>query len=164
MSEEFTLFWDGPFSQWCWSSFTINSIEYNCAEQYMMFKKAHLFGDSSAVVAILTSVDPAEQKRLGRSITNYSDDAWQRMAANGKPFCWNVVFEGNLAKFRQNKWLKGELLKTVGTTLVEASPDDQIWGIGMSASDPRSRDRSQWLGKNWLGEVLTAVRDRLDTP
>ena len=159
--EKFTLFWDGPFSQWCHSPFVINSIEYGCAEQYMMAQKAHLFQDHNAVVAILSTHDPEEQKRFGRGIVDYTDEAWQQVEANGKPLCWNIVFKGNLAKFRQNPGLAGELLKTTGTTLVEASPVDTVWGIGIKQTDPRARDRSRWLGKNWLGQVLTAVREEL---
>lgn len=159
--EKFTPFWDGPFSQWCSSPFVIDSTEYSCAEQYMMAQKARLFGDHYALVGIISTQDPEEQKRIGRSIVGYSDDAWQQLEANGKPLCWNVVFKGNLAKFEQNEGLRKELFKTAGTTLVEASPVDTIWGIGLKQTDPRAQDRTKWLGKNWLGEVLTEVREAL---
>ena len=161
MEEQFTFFWDGPFSQWCRSVFTIDDITYNCAEQYMMAKKAHLFGDHNAVVAILSTSDPEEQKRLGRGVVGYTDARWQQTQSNGQPLCWNVVYDGTMAKFSQHKGLRGELLKTVGTTIVEASPEDPIWGIGLRKSDPRAQHRQFWLGKNWLGEILTVVRDTI---
>lgn len=160
--EKFTFFWDGPFSQWCESPFTLGNINFNRAEQYMMYQKAMLFKDPQAALAILLSNDPEEQKALGRKVEGYTDERWHRtMQMNDKPLCWNIVYDGNIAKFTQNKGLRGELLKTRGTTLVEASPTDQIWGIGLKASDPRAQIKSEWLGKNWLGEVLTVVRDSL---
>lgn len=67
----------------------------------------------------------------------------------------------NKAKFLQNDDILRELLKTVGTTIVEASPDDNIWGIGLSAEDPMAQNRSIWKGTNWLGEVLTSLRDEI---
>ena len=45
-TDRFVLFWNGPFSQWYPSKFTIDGIEYNCCEQYMMAKKALMFGDA----------------------------------------------------------------------------------------------------------------------
>ena len=41
--EEFTFFYTGDstvFSQWYLTKFTVDGIEYNCAEQYMMYQKA----------------------------------------------------------------------------------------------------------------------------
>ncbi|MCK4501037.1 NADAR family protein [Candidatus Babeliales bacterium] len=160
-NEKFTFFWDGPFSQWCESKFYSEGIEYNCAEQFMMAHKAELFADHNAVTAILATKDPVEQKRIGRSIEGYSDELWHGLRGNGRPYCWNVVRLGNRLKFEQHEGLMKELLKTAGTTLVEASPVDTIWGIGLKASDPLAQNRATWRGKNWLGEVLTDVRETL---
>jgi ribA/ribD-fused uncharacterized protein len=44
---------------------------------------------------------------------------------------------------------------------VEASPLDRVWGIGLTADDPRAADPSSWLGLNLLGEALMEVRSRL---
>jgi ribA/ribD-fused uncharacterized protein len=152
--EQFTFFWGGEFSQWYPSKFTIDNVEYNCAEQYMMAKKADLFGDHEMWSAIMNSTSPREQKALGRGVANFNADVWN---ANCKRF----VKEANIAKFTQNPKLKKVLLDTVGTTLVEASPQDKIWGIGLHETDPKAWSRTTWEGTNWLGEIITEVRDEL---
>lgn len=162
MDEQFTLFWDGPFSQWHPSSFLIDDQEYSCAEQYMMAEKARLFGDAATLEAILETEDPRRQKALGRAVEDFDEAAWQDDDnPQGRPLCWLVVWIGNAAKFGQSAYLREELLATRGTTLVEASPHDRLWGIGRSADEPGARERSQWRGLNWLGEVLTELRERL---
>ena len=72
-----------------------------------------------------------------------------------------IVTAGSRAKFAQNATLRQALLDTVGTELVEASPFDRIWGIGLAATDARATDPSQWRGQNLLGKILTRVRDEL---
>ena len=161
MMETFTFFWDGPFSQWYSSSFCIDSVKYNCAEQFMMAEKARYFVDDGALDAIMRVEHPRDQKQIGREIADFDVSEWEHKESNGRPFCWNVVNRGNVAKFSQNPKLLKTLLKTESTTLVEASPVDSIWGIGLAADDQRAHDRSTWLGTNWLGEVLTAVREDL---
>lgn len=152
--ETFTFFWNGPFSQWHICKFKLDNVEYNCAEQWMMASKARFFKDDLSLRKILKANDPREQKRLGREVANFIEDKWNGVARD-------VVYRGNEAKFIQNPKLKEVLLKTKGTTLVEASPYDQVWGIGLRESDPRALDRKTWKGKNWLGQVLTALRDEL---
>lgn len=158
---EYTFFWDGPFSQWQESDFELDDVEYGCAEQYMMAEKARLFEDEDILDAIMESDSPRQQKALGRMVENFSVDEWEEGEENGRPHCWNVVWRGNMAKFSQNPGLRDQLLATEGTTLVEASPVDQIWGIGLAETDPAAQDRTTWLGRNWLGEVLTDVREQL---
>lgn len=160
--EEFTFFWNGPFCQWEESYFEIDGVEYSCAEQYMMAEKARLFEDERTLDMIMDTDDPATQKKLGRLVENFDVDVWQDDdTPNGKPLCWNIVYRGTIAKFSQNEQLKRELFKTRGTTLVEASPYDKIWGIGLGEGDPGCNSRDTWLGMNWLGEVLTQARDHL---
>lgn len=156
--EQFTFFWDGPFSQWEPSPFLLDEVEYTCAEQYMMAEKARLFEDEATLEEILEAEDPRTQKRLGREVADFCVDDWEEDQDNGRPYCWNVVWRGNMAKFSQNEHLLDDLLDTGDTTLVEASPHDRIWGIGLRARDPRAGTREAWLGRNWLGEVLTEVR------
>ena len=159
--EEFTLFWHGPLSQWEESFFTLDGVEYNCTEQYMMAAKARLFEDEQTLNMIMESDSPKTQKKLGRLVDGFTDDIWQEDQDNGYSRAWNIVWSGNMAKFSQNPWLLANLRYTEGSTLVEASPHDRIWGIGMRESDPGARDRSCWLGLNLLGEVLTSVREHL---
>jgi ribA/ribD-fused uncharacterized protein len=152
--EKFTLFWNGPFSQWHRCVFIIDGVQYNCAEQYMMAMKAYLFGDQLVYDKIMKSGNPRDQKQFGRKVSNFIAHIWDEIARD-------VVFRGNLGKFSQNEDLKNQLFDTKGTTLVEASPYDSIWGIGLSADSPKAQKRELWQGSNWLGEVLNAVRDQL---
>jgi ribA/ribD-fused uncharacterized protein len=155
---KFTFFWNGPFSQWESCTFKVDGITYNCAEQYMMAKKAKLFKDEDTYEKIMEATHPREQKKLGRQVKGFHADRWNNVARE-------IVYEGNHAKFTQNPKLLKKLLETKGTTLVEASPYDCIWGIGMREGDKGVNDRSNWRGKNWLGEVLTGLReDLIDKP
>ena len=154
MTEQFTFFWNGPFSQWHASEFKIDGIKYVTAEQFMMHQKAVLFGDGDIAIMILATKKPREQKALGREVRNFDVTVWNERVKE-------IVKEGNLAKFSQNPDLLAELLETKGTTLVEASPHDTIWGIGLGEWDDDIHDRSKWKGTNWLGEVLTEVRIEL---
>lgn len=152
--EEFEFFWNGPFSQWLRCRFVVDGVKYNCAEQYMMAEKARLFGDKKMERAIMKSTSPREQKAFGRKVKNFNVHKWESVARD-------IVYKGNYAKFTQDKKLLKVLLLTKGTTIVEASPYDKIWGIGLRKDDKRAQSRSTWQGKNWLGEVLTKLRDDL---
>ncbi len=153
IDEKFTFFWAGPFSQWATSVFKIDGVTYSSAEQYMMAEKARFFGDEETVKKIMQTAIPYEQKKLGRQVKNFNKNKWKAVARD-------VVYKGNVAKFSQNPHLKEKLMETKGTTLVEASPHDELWGIGLREDDPRAQNRSQWQGRNWLGEVITKVREK----
>jgi ribA/ribD-fused uncharacterized protein len=154
-SEKFTFFSKGPFSQWHQGApFVINGITYNDAETYMMWYKGQLFSGGKLTNEILNASHPSVAKDLGRKVEGFSLPIWKAAARPG-------VFVGNMAKFTQHKYLLDRLVATEGTTLVEASPEDTIWGIGLAAADPRAQNRDTWLGMNWLGEVLTDVRDTI---
>ena len=151
---DFTFFWQGgsPFSQWHRSDFVVDGFQYTCAEQYMMHRKALLFEDKEIAQQIMQAgYNPKEHKALGRKVKNFDPGMWEAQARV-------VVYNGNKAKFTQNPKLKEQLEATKGTLLVEASPYDKIWGIGLEKTDPRAHDRSTWNGKNWLGQVLTQLR------
>lgn len=162
---QFHLFWGGPFSQWLDSEFEIDGVTYNCCEQYMMAEKARLFKDDEALEAIMDSCDPREQKAIGRTVSNFDKDEWEKILPWGdddeKPYCWQIVWKCNYAKFTQNPGLLEALMETGDKLLVEASPYDAIWGIKLGEEDPRAQDRSQWQGLNWLGEVITDVREAI---
>lgn len=149
---KYTFFFNGPFSQWHPAKFIIDNVAYNCAEQYMMAEKARLFEDDESLRIIMSCRDPWFQKRQGRLVKGFDKDAWHQESKL-------IVYRGNLAKFKQNPDLWRTLAKTQGSTLVEASPTDRIWGIGLSEDDPKRFDEKSWNGLNWLGEILTKVRD-----
>lgn len=152
----YTMFFTeaSPFSQWFRCSFTEGGNTFNCAEQFMMHGKAVLFGDAEVAEKILTAAHPREHKALGRKVKSFDDKVWKASRER-------IVLAGNRAKFTQNAELKELLLATKGTELVEASPYDKIWGIGLAASDPRAQDPSQWRGQNLLGRILTQLREEL---
>ena len=152
MTEKFTFFWHGPLSQWAVSPFRFNGILFRTAEQFMMFFKAVLFEDYDVAGKIMEAVSPKEQKGLGRTVKNFNFDVWSKVARD-------LVYVGNYCKFTQDVKFNEILLETKGTTLVEASPYDKIWGIGLSEDSPFALMRSTWNGKNWLGETLTKVRE-----
>ncbi len=148
---KFNFFWNGPFSQWAKSPFEIDGVKFNTCEQYMMYKKAMLFKDSSIAQEILKTSDPRKQKSLGRQVKNFDDSVWMVHA-------YNYVVEGNRAKFSQNDELATLLKATCGQTLVEASPYDRRWGIGMMEGDIGIEDPKNWHGENLLGKAITQVR------
>lgn len=154
--ERFTFFYRSasPFSQWHPARFTVAGVTFQSAEQYMMYGKAKLFGDEQTAWRMMRTASPAEQKALGREVAGFDRELWEAR-------CRSIVYDGNYAKFTQNEPLLGALLATRGTTLVEASPTDRIWGVGLAEGDPAILQRATWRGKNWLGEVLTALREAI---
>jgi len=142
------------FSQWWLSSFDVDGITYKTAEHWMMAKKALLFNDKEIFEKIIQAKSPAEAKKLGREVKNYVDTVW---LANR----FEIVKEGNLYKFGQNKDLKEFLLNINERILVEASPVDPIWGIGMAADHKEVNNPEKWQGLNLLGFALMEVRDEL---
>lgn len=142
-------------SQWWESSpFTVDGITYATAEHWMMAQKALLFGDQVAYEKILVAKTPAEAKKLGRGVLNFDVELW-------KEKCFEVVTQGNVYKFGQNADLKEYLLNTRDRILVEASPYDQVWGIGLAAEAPEAAHPEQWKGLNLLGFALMVTRDIL---
>jgi ribA/ribD-fused uncharacterized protein len=155
LMEHFTFFHRSSslFSQWNTDTpFFKYGIRFKTAENFMMYRKGMLFGAEQTLLDDILNSDARDAKALGKKIPNFNQAIWDVAA---KP----LVAEGSYAKFSQNPQALITLLATDGTTLVEASPSDRIWGIGLSAHDHRARDRKTWLGLNWLGEVLTDVRD-----
>ncbi|MBP6632922.1 MAG: NADAR family protein [Kofleriaceae bacterium] len=145
---------DAPFSQWHPARFEVDGVPFACAEQYMMYGKAVLFADAEAAARILAAGSPRQQKAIGRQVRGFDEARWRAARMD-------IVRTGSLAKFGQNPALRAALLETAPTTLVEASPFDRVWGIGLSADDPRADDPSRWRGQNLLGQILTEVRAAL---
>lgn len=154
MTQKFTFFWhsDSPFSNWYPQPFVHDGIKFNCSEQYMMFKKAMLFKDYDVAEMIMDQTSPRKQKFLGRQVRGYDDATW--MAE-----CQPIMVPGLVSKFMQDTYSLNCMLDTGDSIIVEASPYDKVWGIGMTADDPRATDPSQWVGQNLLGIVLMDARD-----
>lgn len=141
-------------SQWYPASFAIDGHLYKNTEQYMMAQKAKLFDDHDIFSKILLTGNPKEIKALGRLVKNYQDDTWVKHR-------FAIVVKGNLAKFSQNKNLGQFLLNTGDQVLVEASPFDKIWGIGVDEHDQTVDKPVLWKGLNLLGFALMEVRRQL---
>jgi ribA/ribD-fused uncharacterized protein len=141
------------FSQWYPAQFVIDGVLYPTAEHYMMAQKAELFNDTETLALILNAPTPAAAKALGRQVRGFDDARWlaQRFA---------VVVRANQAKFAQNPELDEVLKKTGSAIIVEASPVDRIWGIGLAKADAQANDPNQWRGLNLLGFALMQVRDQ----
>ena len=162
---DYLMFWGGTpkdpkltdascLSQWFPARFEVDGVAYTTAEHFMMAAKARLFGDEQAVAKILSASTPAEAKAHGRAVRGYQDDAWENARVE-------AVVRGNVAKFGQNEALGAFLRATRHRVLVEASPRDAIWGIGMGSSDPDARIPARWRGRNLLGFALMEARARL---
>ena len=164
-SLEYLFFWshrpnpDGAvgktcFSQWLEASFEIDGIRYQTAEHYMMASKARLFDDRIILPEILAANHPRQTQTLGRKIQGFQETIWNEHR-------FQIVVDGNVAKFQQNPLLTEFILSTQDHILVEASPDDRIWGIGLAADNLNINNPHLWQGTNLLGFALMEVRSLL---
>lgn len=141
-------------SQWWMQDFMVDGVTYSCAEQYMMAEKARLFDDKEMLAQIMRARQPKEMKAYGRAVRNFDKDIWEAR-------CYEIVKTASVHKFSQNQELLSYLKGTYGRILVEASPRDRIWGIGMGKSNPDAENPMKWRGTNLLGFALTEARDEL---
>lgn len=145
---------NGYLSNWYMSDFEWGGKKFTSMEQYMMYRKAVLFGDTAIAQEIMSTDNVGKIKALGRSVQDYDDIIWNGMRQI-------IVYEGLLEKFRQNYALKSKLLATQNHILAECAVQDRIWGIGVSMKDERRLVMEQWQGHNLLGFTLMQVRDTL---
>lgn len=141
-------------SQWYPCQFEVDGVTYTSAEQYMMAEKARLFGDEKIRTEILSISDPRTCKALGRKVKNFDKAVWDKKKED-------IVRNGNFEKFMQNDALRNFLLSTGDKVLVEASPTDRVWGIGLGKNNPDALDPKKWRGQNLLGFILMAVRNEM---
>lgn len=142
------------FSQWYPSPFIVDGVTYATAEHWMMVQKAKLFNNDDIVQKIVSSEKPGEVKALGRQIRNFDEAQWNAHK-------YEIVTNGSIHKFQQNKILKDYLLNTGDKILVEASPSDAIWGIGLHQDEKQIENPHTWRGTNLLGFALMEARDFL---
>lgn len=143
------------FSQWYDSPFVVDGVRYPTAEHYMMAQKAKFFGDMAVFEQIIHSSHPKLAKKLGRKVANFDEKMWNEHR-------FDIVVKGNLAKFSQHNELKAFLLATGNRVLVEASPVDKIWGVGLAKDDENIANPLNWNGLNLLGFALMVIRDSLN--
>jgi ribA/ribD-fused uncharacterized protein len=142
-------------SQWYPAPFVIDDVQYLTAEHWMMAHKALLFGDRETFQKIIRADKAGEVKELGRQVRAFDEIKW-----NVKKF--DIVKTGNIHKFNQNKNLRDFLIATGDRIIVEASPTDTVWGIGLSQDSEMIDNPYTWRGENLLGFALMEVRDFLD--
>ncbi|MBC2867642.1 NADAR family protein [Streptomyces mexicanus] len=141
-------------SQWWPAPFTVDGVTYATAEHWMMAGKARLFGDAEAERQVLAAGHPAEAKKAGRLVRGFDEETWARER-------YGIVIEGSVHKFAAHPELREFLLNTGEKVLVEASPVDRVWGIGLAADDEAATDPERWKGPNLLGFALMEARERL---
>ncbi|NUS17114.1 MAG: NADAR family protein [Streptomyces sp.] len=144
----------GCLSQWWPAHFTVDGVRYATAEHWMMAGKARMFGDPDAERRIMAAAEPGAAKAAGRTVRGFDEQVWARER-------FALVVEGSRHKFGQHPELLEFLLATAGRVLVEASPLDRVWGIGLAAEDERAGDPARWRGLNLLGFALMDARDAL---
>jgi len=142
------------FSQWYESRFEESGKVFLTAEHCMMYRKARLFGDDAAAQKVLSAQNPGAAKAIGREVVGFDQALWAEKR-------FEIVVNANLAKFSQSSTLRAFLLSTGDRVLVEASPVDSIWGIGLAQDDAGAEDPARWKGLNLLGFALMDVRDQL---
>ena len=150
------LFYGGEFSNFYNSKFTLDNIEFDNSEQYFMHQKALFFNDNEIASKILKATTPAKCKYLGREIKNFSDSKWATVR-------YDMMLTGCRAKFTQNNRLKNILINTDNLIIVEASPTDKIWGVGLAIDDKDILHIERWKGQNLLGKVLMNLREEFTT-
>ena len=144
----------GCLSQWWPAAFTVDGVSYASAEHYMMAAKARLSGDAETAGKILAAPHPGAAKALGRQVRGFDEQRWAEHR-------FDAVVAGNLAKFGQHRQLRDFLAGTGSRVIVEASPRDRVWGIGLAADDERAQSPELWPGLNLLGFALMEVRHQL---
>jgi ribA/ribD-fused uncharacterized protein len=152
-TDRMVLFWRTAeiYSNWHPAAFVENGMQFANTEQYMMWRKAKLFGNDALAADMLVVSNPRKLKAMGRAVQGYRAHVWERERMP-------MMVRGCYLKFWQNPAMRDELLATGERMLVEASPDDDIWGIYLAEDDPRALDPEQWLGRNLLGQALMEVR------
>ena len=143
---------NGYLSNWYPATFSVDGVTYRDTEQYFMAAKAKRFGDEACFSRIMASSDPAEVKRLGRLVKNFEAAVWDAER-------YEIMKTANRAKFSQNPSLLAALLATGDAVLVEASPYDKVWGIGLSAAGAYASDPAAFPGRNLQGRLLMELRD-----
>lgn len=145
---------NGVCSNWYKCDFTVDNITFSCVEQYMMWAKAMLFGDTDTASEILKETEPKAMKVYGRKVKGFDSKVWDKEK-------YGLVLKGVQAKFEQNIGLKTWIQAAKADYFVECSPYDEIWGVKLPVSDTRVMEPSKWNGENLLGKILKEVHDNL---
>lgn len=155
-TDKFVFFWgnDDIYSNFYYSPFKHQGILFKWSEQAIMYRKAKFFGADAIANQILKAQTPKQCKDLGRSrAIPFNETTWVAVR--------ELIYKEVLLDKFSNPHLKSKLLETGDKLLVEASPFDKIWGIGLAEDHPHAENPSKWRGLNLLGKVLMVVRNNL---
>ena len=155
ITDTHVFFWGSEFSNWYECEFDYKGHRFKNSEQAFMWEKAMYFNDTEIAEKILATPSPNQNKKLGRQVKGFNSDQWLLV-------CLDIMVAVNYAKFSQNSSLSDILSWTGTLTIVEASPYDTIWGIGLHWEDDRVLNESEWRGLNYLGKALMEVRNMLN--
>ena len=147
-------FWRGEFSNWYPCIFIYKDHRFNNSEQAFMWEKAMFFDDEKIAAQLLKETNPKYAKALGRQVRNFNQDFW--LVAS-----FPAMVAVNFAKWNSSDYLRDLIVSTHPKKLVEASPYDKIWGVGLAQDDDRILDKRNWKGMNLLGKALMNVRKEL---
>lgn len=147
-------FWGSELSNWYNCTFNYKGHKFKNSEQAFMWEKAMYFWDNETAQKILNEPNPKKNKLLGRQVKNFKENEWSKIS-------YDIMVNINYCKWSSNTKLKKLLLSTGSKILVEASPFDVIWGIGLHWEDDLVLNESNWRGQNLLGKVLMEVRKRI---
>ena len=148
------VFWNSIFSNFLPCTFTFKGMTVKSSEQAFMICKGRHFGDVTSCMKILEAKTPKEAKELGRLVKNFNEVEWNKVRLG-------YMIEVLVEKFGQNPNLKTTLLNTEERQIIEGSPYDKIWGVGIHWQDADCLDESKWKGQNLLGIALMNVREQL---
>lgn len=154
VTDTHVYFWGSELSNWYKCKFEYKNHKFDNSEQAFMWEKALYFNDTETAEKILNEPNPKQNKKLGREVKNFNSDEWLKVS-------YQIMVDVNYAKWSSNIKLKQLLLSTGDKTIVESSPFDKIWGIGLHWSDDRVLDEKKWEGMNLLGKCLMQVREKL---
>ena len=148
-----------PFNNWVRTERQIQEpsmrLSFDSSEQYFMWMKAITFNDLETAARIIAEKDPRAAKELGQQVKGYNEEAWARVRED-------AMIRACYLKFSQNPDFGKALLATGDRIIVEASPIDTIWGVGLAEKDPLILDERNWKGLNLLGKSLMKVREMLN--
>lgn len=158
ITDTHVYFWRGIYSNWYLCQFIdpISGRTFSSTEQAFMYYKAKTFGDDARAELVMQALTPKEAKDIGREVAGYDEKTWSNIRMS-------VMIHVNYLKFDQNHDIFTELMATEDKILVEASPYDLIWGVGLGEEDSLILDQNNWRGANLLGKALMQVRKSLKT-
>jgi len=145
---------NSPLSNMFPSPFTQDGDRFTCMEQFIVTKKAQLFGDQKVVVEVSKESNPFKQKQIGKKVENFDRAKWEADAPN-------LILPGLTAKFMQNEICKTTLLESADKRIVEANPYDNFFGAALSLRDKNIWIPDKVVGRNEMGKLLVRVRDLL---